>query len=225
MHIGILQTGHLAPEMQPKHGDYAALFRSLLDGNGFTFTTYNVVDGDFPDSAMAAEGWIITGSKHGVYEDHAWLPPLEALIREIAAAHRPLLGICFGHQVIAKALGGEVVKSDFGWIIGRQVYDMDGAQIALNAWHQDQITRLPDGADITATGPGCPIAGFAIGAHIRTYQAHPEFDRDVTEGLLTYRAGAVPDTLVQSAKAALDTPTDSARIAHQMAAFLTQGAL
>lgn len=224
MHIGILQTGHIAPEMQPTHGDYAALFRTLLSGHGFTFTTYNVVDGAFPESATAAEGWIITGSKHGVYEDHPWLPPLEALIREIKAAHRPLLGICFGHQVIAKALGGAVVKSDHGWIVGRQDYDFDGETVALNAWHQDQVITLPKGAKITATGPGCPIAGLAIGPHIRTYQAHPEFDRSVTEGLLTYRAAAVPARLVSEAKAALDTPTGSARIAAEMAAFLKQGA-
>ena len=101
MQIGILQTG-LAPEMlAPKMGDYPDMFARLLDGNGFTFRTYRVVEGEFPASVTDCDGWLITGSRHGVYEDHPWIAPLEQFIRDAYAAHVPMVGICFGHQIVA----------------------------------------------------------------------------------------------------------------------------
>jgi len=123
MKIGILQTGHAPDELRPVLGDYADLFTALLAGQGFDFAVWNVVDGELPDDPRAADGWLITGSKHGAYEDHPWIPPLEALIRDAYAAGVPLVGICFGHQIIAQALGGRVIKFPGGWMVGRQVYD------------------------------------------------------------------------------------------------------
>ena len=110
MKIGILQTGHSPDNMKDALGDYGDMFVKLLGGHGFDFQIWSVVDGDFPASAVDADGWLITGSKHGAYEDHDWIPPLEQLIRAIREAGRPLVGICFGHQIIAQALGGKVEK-------------------------------------------------------------------------------------------------------------------
>src|SRR5690606_24036163 len=121
-HIGILQTGHAAEPIRAEQGDYDEMFRRLLGGHGFTFSTWNVVDGEFPEGPEAAEGWLITGSRHGAYEEHDWLPPLEDLIRAIREAKRPLVGICFGHQIVAQALGGRVEKFDGGWSVGPQHY-------------------------------------------------------------------------------------------------------
>ena len=95
MKIGILQTGHSPDEMRPDIGDYSDLFEKFLQGNGFTFAVYNVVDMMFPGSVHDCEGWLITGSKHGAYEEHAFIPPLEKLIRDIYAADLPLVGVCF----------------------------------------------------------------------------------------------------------------------------------
>lgn len=104
MKIGILQTGHVPDEaIRDGHGTYADMLMAGLAGHGFTFTTYELLDGNFPDQITEQDGWIITGSRHGVYEDHAFIPPLESLIRDIHAAQIPLIGICFGHQIIAQA--------------------------------------------------------------------------------------------------------------------------
>ena len=110
MKIGILVTGHPPDELREKFGTYDGMFRTLLGGHGFTFETYHVVDSQFPENAESADGWVITGSRHGAYEDHPWIPPLEDLIRAIHDKGQPLIGVCFGHQIIAQALGGKVEK-------------------------------------------------------------------------------------------------------------------
>ncbi len=81
MKIGILQTGHAPEPLERSFGDYDLMFQQLLDGNDFEFVTYAVADDVFPDSASDCDGWVITGSRHGAYEDHPWIPKLEQLIR------------------------------------------------------------------------------------------------------------------------------------------------
>jgi GMP synthase (glutamine-hydrolysing) len=122
MRIGILETGEVNPALRPVHGTYPEMFARLLDGHGFEFRTWSVLNGELPRAVDEADGWLITGSRFGAYEDHAWIAPLEGFIREVAAARRPMAGICFGHQIMAQALGGAVARSDKGWGIGRQVY-------------------------------------------------------------------------------------------------------
>ncbi|MFW2545609.1 hypothetical protein ACN2XU_23545 [Primorskyibacter sp. 2E107] len=97
MKIGILLTGRTVETLPAEHGDYDAMFRALLDGRGFQFQTYAVLDGELPPSIDAADGWLVTGSKHGVYEDLPWIAPLEDFLRQVYAGGQPIVGICFGH--------------------------------------------------------------------------------------------------------------------------------
>ncbi|SHE99228.1 GMP synthase (glutamine-hydrolysing) [Ruegeria intermedia] len=221
MKIGILQTGHAPEPLEKNFGDYDAMFRTLLDGNGFDFVTYAVVDGEFPDGPDDADGWLITGSRHGAYEDHPWIPPLEELIRRIQAAGKPLIGVCFGHQIIAQALGGRVEKFKGGWAIGRTEYDYDGETVSLNAWHQDQVTQRPESARLLGTNPFCENAMLAYGDTIWTVQAHPEYSNDFIRGLMDTRGkGVVPDAQMKDAKAREAAPDDNERIGRLMADFL-----
>ncbi|MBR2658263.1 MAG: type 1 glutamine amidotransferase [Loktanella sp.] len=223
MKIGILQTGHAPDELRPTTGDFADLFQRLLGGNGFDFVVYNVVDMEFPQSVSDCDGWLITGSKHGAYEDHPFIPPLEALIRDIYAADIPLVGICFGHQIIAQALGGKVEKFTGGWAVGRQTYQINGHDYALNAWHQDQVTIRPDTATLAGTNDFCTNAALVYGNRIFTVQPHPEFDTPVIDGLLKYRGpGNVPDALLAQVRDDLDKPVDSDRLAAQIARFFKE---
>lgn len=220
MRIGILLTGHTTDVITAEVGDYSAMFKALLDERGLSFDTYAVVDGEFPKGPDAADGWLITGSKHGVYEDHAFIPPLKELIRAIRDADKPLVGICFGHQIIASALGGRVEKFAGGWSIGRQTYDFGGSPLSLNAWHQDQVVELPDGAAVEASSPFCAYAALSYGPRIYTVQAHPEFNARMIDLLLTYRSDSVPEPLKRTARADLDKPVAAGIIADRMTKVL-----
>lgn len=221
MKIGILQTGHAPDELLESFKDYDVMFQNLLGGNGFEFETYSVVDGVFPSGADACDGWLITGSRHGAYEDHPWIPPLEDLIRDIHARKLPLVGICFGHQIIAQALGGKVVKYDGGWAVGRVEYDMGGEKRFVNAWHQDQVIDLPPGARVVGGNDFCKHAILAYDDTIWTMQPHPEYGADFIEGLIDTRGkGVVPEDQLQKAREELRKgPTDSPAIAREMAEF------
>lgn len=219
MKIGILQTGHAPDELRPVTGDVNTLFERLLDGQGFTFETFEVVDGDFPDAPDICDGWLITGSKHGAYEDHPWIAPLETLIRDVYAAGIPLVGICFGHQIIAQALGGKVEKFSGGWAVGRQTYDWDGEEIALNAWHQDQVVQRPEGATRVACNAFCENAALVYGDRAFTVQAHPEFGSTFINGLIAARAGSVPPELIEQAQDNLDKDVSNAHLAAKIGAF------
>jgi len=220
MLIGILETGHAPADLRARSGSYPDMFRQLLAPHGFDFRSWTVVDMAFPDSVHDADGWLITGSRHGAYEDLPFVAPLEAFIRKAYAAGVPLVGICFGHQIIAQALGGRVEKVSRGWAVGPQTYQLDDTTLTLNAWHQDQVTKAPDGAEVIARNDFCPIAGLRYGDRAWSVQPHPEFDDDFLRGLIETRGpGLVPDRQLAEAAQRLGTPTDAPDIARRIAEF------
>ncbi len=224
MLIGILQTGR-APEGLRDQGDYPDMFERLLAGHGFDFRTYVVEEMEFPDSATDCDGWLITGSRHGVYQDLPFIAPLEHLIREAFAARVPVVGVCFGHQIMAQALGGKVEKFAGGWRVGPTEYDFQGTPVTLNAWHQDQVVAPPPGAEVIASNPGCTYAGLAYDDRGLSVQAHPEYDDIFIAGLAEKRGrGVVPEPVLEGALAKLGTPLDRQPIAERIAAFFKQNA-
>jgi len=223
MRIGILQTGDAPEDLRTTEGDYPDMFQRLLAGRGFEFRTWRVMDLQFPTDEEQADGWLITGSRHGVYEDHAFIPPLEAFIRDAYNAHVPLVGICFGHQIVAKALGGRVEKFAGGWSVGPTDYRFGDEVLTLNAWHQDQVVEIPEGAEVIARSEFCANAALAYDDRILTVQAHPEFPDSFIDGLIRTRGqGIVPDPLLRQAEARMGQPNSSALLADHITDFFQQ---
>ena len=223
MLIGILQCGHFPEAAGYPVRTYSDLYTEMLAGRGLEFRTWSVVDLEFPDSVHDAEGWLISGSRHGAYEDLPFIPPLEDFIRKAYAAEVPLVGICFGHQIIAKALGGKVEKYAGGWGVGRTDYKFDGTTLALNAWHQDQVVEKPADAEVIATSDFCRYAGFRYKGPAFSVQPHPEFDRTALDLLLTVRApGVVAPDRIEAATAAMEDPVDNAVMAEQIVTFFKE---
>ncbi len=226
MKIGILQTGRTPENAIAEHGDYDDFFKRFLGGKGLEFETYAVLDGIFPGSVEDADGWLITGSRFGAYEAHDWIPPLEDFLREAYARSVPIVGVCFGHQILAQALGGKVEKYKGGWSTGVEKYDFDGFDdpISLIAWHQDQVTELPPNATVVGSSDFCPYAALAYGDRAWTVQPHPEFEPAFAYDLIEARRAILPEGMADRAEASLDQPTMSAAIAELIARFFKQEA-
>lgn len=219
--IGILTTGHLPSDLIADHGSYADMFIALLGDYNFNFRRYAVVDGQFPQSPTEADGWLVTGSKHGVYEDLDWIRRLEAFIRDAYAAKVPMVGICFGHQVMAKALGGTVEKFKGGWSVGTRTYrrkDTGAEQTAL-AFHQDQVITPPPMAEVLAEGDNCEIAMLRYDDWGLSYQPHPEFMPPFFEALAQSRSSVLPEEVYLSGRKVTE-PLSTHELSREIADFL-----
>ena len=220
MKIGILQTGMAPDALKDDLADYPDLFARLLAGKGLSFETYRVVEGVFPPSVNACDGWLITGSRHGAYEDHPWIPRLEDFIRAAYAARVPLVGICFGHQIVAQAMGGKVERHPHGWAVGATDYDFGDKSLRLNAWHRDQVTQVPSMAKVIGRNAFCANAALLYNDRAFTVQAHPEFRPEFVNGLMETRGkGLVPDDLMDTARTRLPLPIDDHLMADQISDF------
>jgi len=226
MKIGILETGLLNEKVAGRFKPYPIMFAALLDqaDKGLTYQSYSVINGEMPDSVDDCDGWLITGSRHGVYEKLDWMLLLELFIQKLYKKQKPLVGICFGHQIIAQALGGSVTKSDKGWGIGLHHYKIEAAQswmsneslstpekVGIYAFHQDQINQLPAAATVFISSDFCPYAGLTYGDSIFSVQAHPEFEPSYEHALIEMYAGnVVPELVAANALVGMQGPNASA---------------
>ncbi len=236
MKIGILETGEVNEVLIGRHGDYSAMFAALLKASDekLEFATVSVVRGEMPNNPHQADGWIITGSRHGVYDDLPWILPLKAFLRECYAQQVPVVGVCFGHQILAEALGGKVEKSAKGWGVGVHKYHVvnrpkwmqHGADdFAIRALHQDQIVQLPPQATVLASSDFCEFAALAYGdpenPQAISIQPHPEFTAEYVGGVVALRRGtSIPDATADRAIDSLTQPVDNALWANWIVDFL-----
>lgn len=225
--VGLLLCDHLDPDVVEQVADYTELFPAAFEPAGVDLRIYEVTEGEMPGSVDECEGWITSGSRRSCYEDEPWIDELHTFARKLAEQRRPHVGICFGHQLIARALGGEVERAD-GWGLGAQTFEvtattpwMDPAadEVTLLMSHRDQVTRLPKGARVLASAEYCPVAAYHVDEHVFCVQGHPEFVPELSRALMEKRRDSIGPT-VQDGLASLERPLDHELVVEWMAAFL-----
>ena len=224
MKLAILEAGAPPSPLEERFGRYPEMFEALL---GLEARTYDVAAGALPPDVGRHDAYLITGSSAGVYDDLLWIPKLITFLRAARGKAR-LVGICFGHQIMAEAFGGRVEKSAKGWGAGLHSYPivarpawLDGPPlVSAPASHQDQVVSQPPGTDVVASSLFTPYAALAWtdGSAI-SFQFHPEFAPDFAKALIAERYDRVPDP--DAAIASLDAPNDNARIGEWIRRFLT----
>ena len=212
--IGILLTDHVLDDLQPKHGDQDDFYFKIFGEADINIKLkiYDVTLNNYPSDMDECDGYLITGSKLSVYDDVKWIKDLEQYIRVLNEQKKFLLGVCFGHQLIAKALGGEVCKAEIGWVTGLQSYTFHhnfpwlsdlNQDVKLIHSHQDQITKLPDQATLVASSKNVPIAMYYIDDHIMSIQGHPEFTNEYAYDVVCKRRDIIGEELFKKTEESL----------------------
>lgn len=231
MRLGILKTGAPPPALEAQFGGYPEMFMELLGPGAHDYRVFDAAAGELPGAADACAAYLITGSSAGVYDDLPWIAPLQDFLRAARGRTR-LVGVCFGHQIMAEAFGGRVIKSPKGWGVGLHSYEVRATapwmgeapqRFSAAASHQDQVVEPPPGAQLLAASPFTSYAMLAYGDDAISLQPHPEFSPDYARALVEARRGSrYSDEQADAAVASYDQPNDRREIGRWISAFLNR---
>lgn len=229
MKVGLLECDHVAEPLRHIAGDYRQMFAELFSRHApqLQLEYFDVRNGEFPASVDACEAFVCTGSRFSAYDDEGWIQELKNFLRQLRSADKPFVGICFGHQVMAEALGGKVEKAEQGWGIGVHSLNVvkaeswmqpERASCGVQYSHRDQVVRLPENSVLLGESDHCPVAMFRVGEKMLGIQGHPEFPAAYVEALVRGRTELIGADKVNAAK--FNAPTDEAVITNWLARFL-----
>lgn len=233
MRLGILQCDSVLPEFSANFPNYPEMFQNLLydEEEDPEFVIYDVQAGEYPADIDECDAYVTTGSRASVYEEQAWIKGLSDFLLQLHHHKKKLVGICFGHQLIAQALHGKTEPAAQGWGIGVKVAPvlskkpwMEPPLEAFNilASHKDQVTLLPPGAEQIAGSDFCPNSAYTVGNHILCFQGHPEFSKEYAETLMRHRAAQYDEAMLAEGLISFQLPVHDKEIAQWIWHFIKQ---
>lgn len=229
--VCILDNDNLDPAVADTYVSYGAMTERMFAAAGtrWQFDRFNTTRGEYPPNFDAYDAVLLTGSRADSFSDEPWVRELRARVTELLHQRKTLLGICFGHQLIAHCLGAEVGRAPQGWAMGRMTYDWCGPEplnaalpstFSMLASHQDQVLTLPAGATLLARSDFCAVAAYRVEDHVMCVQPHPEFVEAYTAYLLETRRGLVGESVYGAGTSSLGSGHDGLDVARLMQAFV-----
>ncbi len=215
MRFSVLKAGRATRAARERIGDTDAMFVSLLSRPDDRWDVHDVEHGEFPERLAEYDGLVITGGRASAYDEEPWMLRLLDTVREAHRSGVMLLGICLGHQVVAKALGGEVGVNPQGWDLGLTALELtpeSGAYggladaprpLRILETHQDVVTRLPPGALRLASSARTEYEIYHLGPRVLCLQGHPEMDNEEVREIISRRRGQLPPQVVEAGLASL----------------------
>jgi len=228
--IGLLEVGQYQSDLAAKHGTFAEWFIPFLDKSGrqIDYRTYQVFTGEMPENISECDAWLVTGSEVSTYDNTPWQAPLGTFLKQ-AAEISPVIGICYGHQLLHHIYGGSIKKSPKGWGIGVQEYQIANPRswmapaserIRLLISHQDQVVAPAPGSDILGGSEFCPVGISVIGDNILTMQPHPELKRDLADLVFRMRNDEQGHDVTNAALSTMEDRIDDAMVALWILSFI-----
>lgn len=234
LQICILETDIIRPELVDQYDSYGRMFQQLFAQQPIAaeFKVYNVVDGHYPPDSEQYDAYLVTGSKADSFGPDAWIQTLKTFLLERYNRGDKLLGVCFGHQLLALLLGGKAERAEQGWGVGTHQYRLahkaewmspDLEDLTLLISHQDQVTQLPKNATLLASSDFCPIASYCIGDQVLCFQGHPEFVHSYSRALLDLRQQHIGEPTYTRGVNSLDRDHQGHTVAEWMMRFVAHG--
>lgn len=231
--LGLLETDILYEDLLDEYGSYGKMFARFFDqlNGGLDYRYYQVQEGELPRNTEECDAYLITGSKAGVYDELPWIPPLQEWIVDFYQRQARLIGICFGHQIIAHSLGGHAERSEKGWGVGVLQTELNPEtkvaetieNLHLIHSHRDQVVDLPGEAIRLAGSEFCPNAAMAIGKNVLSFQGHPEFTVDYFRRLIRRRRDQIGEHQYRAALASLEQVQNHSQIGRWLLNFIENG--
>ncbi|PSS02781.1 Gamma-glutamyl peptidase [Actinidia chinensis var. chinensis] len=191
--FAVLHCAEDSDFVKKKYGGYFGVFVGMLAEDGEEWDVYRVAAGEFPDDDAIGgyEGFVITGSCSDAHANDLWICRLLNLLKRLDSMKKKVLGICFGHQMLGRALGGKVGRAITGWDIGIRTVHFSPSSSKLFAslkmpkmlsvieCHQDEVWELPPKVEVVAWSNKAGIEMFRYGDHVMGIQGHPEYTKDI----------------------------------------------